>query len=101
MREENPIPTFSYLITELRRRFPNLGYLHMVEPGISGAVDQDLMADSNDFARAIWQPRPFIVAGRYTSETALHTAEEKGGLIAFGRWFVSNVSLDNAIWIGY
>ena len=39
MREENPVPTFTYLVTELVKRHPNLAYLHVVEPGLAGATD--------------------------------------------------------------
>ena len=35
--------------------------------------------------------RVFISAGGYTRETALRTAENKGGLIAFGRLYIPNV----------
>ncbi|KAF8414782.1 hypothetical protein L210DRAFT_3466086, partial [Boletus edulis BED1] len=35
-----------------------------------------------------------ISAGGYTRQTALRTAEDKEGLIAFGRLYISNVSED-------
>ncbi|KAF9022976.1 FMN-linked oxidoreductase [Hymenopellis radicata] len=97
MRMENPIPTFTYLVTQLRERHPDLAFLHVVEPRVSGSADADaaLVAetDSNDFLRAIWAPRPFISAGRYTRASAMETADEKGDLIAFGRYFISNPDL--------
>ena len=42
--------------------------------------------------REIWYPRPLISAGGYTRDHALEVAETKGDLIAFGRYFISNVS---------
>ena len=48
---------------------------------------------SNDFLRRIWHPRPLIVAGGYSPEAAYEVAEAEGDLIAFGRYFISNVSL--------
>lgn len=30
----NPIPTDSYIISELAKRHPELAYIHMIEPGI-------------------------------------------------------------------
>lgn len=49
---------------------------------------------SNDFIREIWRPRPLISAGGYNRELALKVAETKGDLIAFGRFFISNVRAD-------
>lgn len=98
MREKDPIPTFSYLIQQLHDRFPDLAYLHLVEPRIKG--DHDAKAketdasqeDSNDFARTIWGERPLIVAGGFSPKMAADKVEKDGGLVAFGRWYISNVS---------
>lgn len=94
----DPRPTFAYLATALRDNHPKLAYLHVTEPRVAGNVDvahsQD---DDNDFLRQIWnggeggEERIFISAGGYTRETALRTAEDKGGLIAFGRLYIPNV----------
>ncbi|KAI9065374.1 NADH:flavin oxidoreductase/NADH oxidase [Trametes sanguinea] len=94
MRMGDPIPTFSYLVTRLRETFPDLSYLHVVEPGVGGGSDIGIeKEDSNDFIRDIWLPRPLISAGRYTRETAIQCAEQTGELIAFGRLFISNPDL--------
>ncbi|KAI0780587.1 NADH:flavin oxidoreductase/NADH oxidase [Trametes elegans] len=94
MRMEDPIPTFSHLITRLREQFPGFAYLHVVEPGILGPFDAEhRKGDSNDFARELWLPRPLISAGRYTRESAIARAEKTGELIAFGRLFISNPDL--------
>ncbi|EJF60200.1 NADH:flavin oxidoreductase/NADH oxidase [Dichomitus squalens] len=94
MREENPVPTFTYLVSELVRRHPNLAYLHVVEPGLAGASDIDAReGESNDFLRKIWAPRPYIAAGRFTRESAMKLADETGDLIAFGRRFIPNPDL--------
>ena len=50
-------------------------------------------AQSNDFLREIWSPRPLISAGGYTRELALEVAETKGDIIGVGRLFISNVRL--------
>ena len=39
MEEIDPIPQYSYLVSELAKRHSNLAYLHLVEPRI--LVDQD------------------------------------------------------------
>jgi NADPH2 dehydrogenase len=91
----DPKPQFSYLVSQLLDY--KLAYLHVVEPGIGGVVDADIPLNSdNDFLREIWceegDDRVFISAGGYTRQTAIKTTEEKGGMVAFGRLFIPNVS---------
>lgn len=94
MREKDPISTFQDVISQVASRYPNLSYIHLVEPVIAGdkTKDQQDSGDNNDFARKIWQPRPLIVAGGHTPESGKQVAEEKGGLVAYGRLFIANVS---------
>ncbi len=94
MGMQDPIPTFSYFVSEIKRRHPDLAYLHVVEPRV--AVDRSRKAsalESNDFIHRIWAPKPLISADGYTRESAMQTADRKGDIIAFGRYFISNVSL--------
>ncbi|CAE6493698.1 unnamed protein product [Rhizoctonia solani] len=106
MRMKNPIPTFAYLVSEIAQRHPELAYLHFIEPvasGASGAEDQSRDRDpvnawpgqftSNDFARVIWQPRPFFVAGGFKPESAFIEAETKDACVVMGRYFISNASI--------
>ena len=72
-----------------------MAYIHVVEPRIAGSQDDDPVhsSDSNDTLREIWAPRPFICAGGFTTpEKVLQTVEEKDGLVAMGRYYISNVS---------
>ena len=39
MRMEDPIPTFTYLVSKALERHPDLAYLSIVEPGVGGASD--------------------------------------------------------------
>jgi hypothetical protein len=99
MRMKDPLPTFSYLISEIKRRWPDLAYIHVIEPRqnevyagvISVPVD---ISGTNDPFRDIWAPRPFISCGAYADdrESGIMTAEEKGDIIAYGRPFIANVS---------
>ncbi|KAI9572308.1 hypothetical protein HD554DRAFT_1669777 [Boletus coccyginus] len=98
----DPRPTFAYLAIALRDKHPKLAYLHVTEPRIGGGMDVDIALHAegdNDFLREIWnggeggEERAFISAGGYSRETALRTAEDKGGLIAFGRFYISNPDL--------
>ena len=91
MKMPEPRPAFAYLATALRDKHPKLAYLRVVE---SRVIDAD---EENEFLRDIWnggegKERVFISAGGYTRDTALRTAEDKGGLVAFGCQHISNAS---------
>jgi len=91
MRMEDPYPTFSYFVNELRRRQPDLAYLHVTEP------HADDEGASNDFLRQIWASRPFISASGYTPATGLAHADRTGDLVAYGRHFIANPDLPERI----
>ncbi|KAI0673191.1 NADH:flavin oxidoreductase/NADH oxidase [Trametes maxima] len=94
MRMPDPVPTFEYLVSRLVADHPDLAFLHVVEPGVSGSSDMvPQSGESNEFIRKLWYPRPLVSAGGYTRERALQVAEESGQLVAFGRMFVSNPDL--------
>ncbi|ETW82310.1 hypothetical protein HETIRDRAFT_427371 [Heterobasidion irregulare TC 32-1] len=96
MRMPDPIPTFSALATRLRDSYPDLAFLHVVEPRIAGGLDSTAPVDdeeSNDFLREIWGTKPYLAAGGFTRDTAIETVEQKGGLVVFGRHFISNPDL--------
>lgn len=38
----DPIPTFSYIVSRLAKDHPNLGYLHVINGGFSGDVDDEV-----------------------------------------------------------
>ncbi|KAJ7656308.1 hypothetical protein DFH06DRAFT_1091202 [Mycena polygramma] len=95
MHWKHPKPAYEHLVTELRGRYPDFAYLHIVEPRADGSETRDVIPDgySNDFIRDIWGDRPLISAGGYDREIALKTADEKGDLIAFSRKFIGNPDL--------
>ncbi|SJL10816.1 related to NADH:flavin oxidoreductase/12-oxophytodienoate reductase [Armillaria ostoyae] len=97
MRMEDPIPTFSYLTTRVKELYPDFAFIHVVEARVDGFTDlspEDIKEfETNDFIRKIWAPKPLISAGGYTRESGMETAEEKGDLIAYGRWYISNPDL--------
>jgi NADPH2 dehydrogenase len=98
MRMEDPVPQFSYFIAQLAELHPSLAYIHLVEPGVdkltTGFAPEDnvLETDTNDPFRKIWAPRPFISCGNYVRDSAIDVAERKGDIVAFGRYFITNVS---------
>ena len=93
MRMEDPKPTFAYLVSQAKVRFPDLAYLHAVEPRIAGDGDHNPdEGDSNEFLRKIWGEKVYIAAGGFSPQMAAETVEAKGGLVAFGRHYIANVS---------
>ena len=99
MHMKDPQPTFAYFVSELREMHPRLAYLHVTEPRVAAHDDREAVhGESNDFLRKIWKTKEsqangsmYISAGGYTLQRALEDAEKKGDLIAFGRYFTSNV----------
>ncbi|KAJ7700171.1 NADH:flavin oxidoreductase/NADH oxidase [Mycena olivaceomarginata] len=94
----DPIPTFSYIISQLAAHHPTLAYIHLVEPRISGntTCDADKIEkhESNDVLCALWAPRPVVRAGGYSREGAIKAAEgREKTLVAFGRFYISNPDL--------
>lgn len=90
------VPVFTALVNAVKERYPKLAYLHIVEPRVLGLYDRKEGApegESNDFVRDILKGTeiPLISAGGYTTESAVETADQKGDLIAFGRYYISNV----------
>lgn len=94
----DPKPTFSYLIESIKSRHPNFAYIHLTEPIIAGDKTKtpETSDGTNDFAKAIWLPRPLFLAGGLSAEKAKEMAEEEGVVLAFGRFFISNVSARSA-----
>ena len=93
----DPIPQFSYLISELAKRHPNLAYVHAIESRISGNDDIEPFAKMDPLIEA-WGNRVFLHAGGYEAESALAVAEENDKtLIVMRRYFISNPDLPRRI----
>ncbi|KAJ3764415.1 hypothetical protein EV360DRAFT_31639 [Lentinula raphanica] len=88
MGMKDPIPTFTYIISQLKEKHPDLAYLHLIQ---SRALDDP--KESNETFFDAWLPRPLVVADGFTRDTALKLAEREGLLVAFGRQFISNPDL--------
>ena len=88
----DPKPTFAYFVSQAKERFPDLAYLHATEPRVIGPEDHECGdLESNESLRGIWGDKTFIASGGYTPQNAVETANTLGGLIAFGRHYISNV----------
>ncbi|KAF9517791.1 hypothetical protein BS47DRAFT_1313837 [Hydnum rufescens UP504] len=104
MRMLDPLPTYIHLVKSLTTAFPNLAYISLIEPDISGDTDTlgKSTTDTNEPLREIWAPRPVILGGGFTNkiDLAVKKANEKGVLILFGRAFVANPDLPERIQLG-
>ncbi|KAF9020121.1 NADH:flavin oxidoreductase/NADH oxidase [Hymenopellis radicata] len=81
MRMKDPVPTFSYLASQLKERHPDLAYLHA----------ETETHEEIQFLRKIWSPKKFISAGGFKKGSAETLADEADNyLVAFGRHFLAN-----------
>ncbi|TFK79093.1 NADH:flavin oxidoreductase/NADH oxidase [Polyporus arcularius HHB13444] len=92
MRMNDPIPTFSYLVEQLKARHPDLAYIHVIA---SGAIFSKGPEDPSQefFIQDIWAPRPAITTGGYDRESGIKVAEETGQLVGYARAFSANPDL--------
>jgi NADPH2 dehydrogenase len=97
MGMKDPLPTFAAFVERIRDAHPNFAYIHVMEkldgPDMNPVHPHDAnSAGPNDVLRKIWGERPYIAAGGFHRVSANSTVEKHGGLIAFGRHFIANVS---------
>jgi len=99
MKMDDPIPQFRYFISQLAARHPDMAYIHVIEPRVSGDQHIPESAEENlDFAREAWKKtgKPFLAAGGFDRDKAFEMMSMEGmdtTLIAFGRWFLANPDL--------
>lgn len=89
------VSTFEHLVTSVKEKYPDLAYLHVIEPRVQPSAGEMVIkptTESNDFVRDIWGAESYIAAGGFNREEAIETADKKGGLVALGRFFIANVS---------
>lgn len=97
MRMADPLPTFEYLVAELKKF--GLAYLHLVEGRISGQSDTDVReGETNTSLVRIWDnSSPVLLAGGFTPESAREvvdsTYRDYDVVVVFGRHFIANPDL--------
>ncbi|CAE6528783.1 unnamed protein product [Rhizoctonia solani] len=92
MGMQDPIPTYSYVVKELARRHSDLAYIHFIESRMDENPVE--LGYSNDFARELWSPRPFLNAGGYNAESAQEAVDKfENNAVVFDRYFISNPDL--------
>src|SRR5579863_7645460 len=96
MRMPDPVPTFTEVVTRIRDDHPDFAYIHVLEPTThhrpAGESETGKNNDSNKFLRDVWGDRPYIANYDLERDSALELVEKEGGLVSFGRHFISNVS---------
>ncbi|KAL9657306.1 hypothetical protein ABK040_011526 [Willaertia magna] len=92
--DSNPNTTYAEAVKELSKY--KLGYLHLVEPRVSGGLEEtknDPVVVTKEL-RVLYNNGPIISAGGFKREEAINTVEEgTADMIAFGRYFISNPDL--------
>jgi len=93
----DPVPTFSEVVTRIRDDHPGFAYIHVLEPTADYRPKEQsgkgIEGESNKFLRDIWGDRPYIANYGFERDSAIETVEREGGLISFGRHFISNPDL--------
>ncbi|KAI0027625.1 NADH:flavin oxidoreductase/NADH oxidase [Vararia minispora EC-137] len=93
----DPIPTFSSIVSHIRDAYPEMAYIHVVEPDEEGKRVElgggQQVIHSNDFIRKLWLPRPLICTNGFERDTAIKAAEMDGVLVGFARKYLANPDL--------
>lgn len=91
----DPIPTFAKLVTHIRDSYPDFAYIHVLEGTVIVPTEAGgtVTRPSTKFLRDIWGDRPYITNAGYERDTAIEVVEKEGGLVSFGRYFISNPDL--------
>jgi 12-oxophytodienoic acid reductase len=99
--DETPVETHLGMIEKLIEAGPP-AYIHCVEPRCAGNDDIDPgNHDLGVFEEATKGKTVFMRAGGYTPEMAKKALEEnKGDIIAFGRWFLANPDFVERVRLG-
>ena len=94
----DPLPTFAEVIRRIRVGYPDFAYIHVLEPTTHHTLPKPdgegkTGKDSNKLLRDIWGDGPYITNSDFGRDSAIEVVEKEGGLVSFGRHFISNVSI--------
>jgi NADPH2 dehydrogenase len=95
MRMPDPLATFAEVVRRIRVGYPDFAYLHIVEPTTHHRPDGEGDTGNKDSSkplRDIWGDGVYIANSDFGRDSAIEVVEKEGGLISFGRHFISNVS---------
>ena len=87
--------TFPLLAKQIKTRYPDLSYLHLIEPRAAG--DGDAEAKEGDSLRTVtdvWAPKVVLIAGGHGKDGAERVCTDYENSVAvFGRYFIRNPDL--------
>jgi NADPH2 dehydrogenase len=92
MGMKDPLPTFAAYVERIRDAHPNVAYIHVIEERAEADPSDANGPNPSDLLRKTWGDRPYVAAGGFDRASANGTVEKHGGLVAFGRHFIANVS---------
>jgi NADPH2 dehydrogenase len=97
MRMPDPLPTFAEVVKRIRVGYPDFAYIHVLEPTTHHSHPKpdgegEKAKDSNKLLRDIWGDGAYITNSDFGRDSAIEVVEKEGGLVSFGRHFISNVS---------
>lgn len=82
-----------FMIKKIKEKFPNLAYLHAIEPRQYWNGHEHITQEKNTLIYKNLWGNPFITAGGHDRDSAIQMAEQENTLVAFGRYFLSNPDL--------
>jgi NADPH2 dehydrogenase len=91
----DPLPTFAEVVKRIRVGYPDFAYLHIVEPTTHHRPEGESETGNKDSSkplRDIWGDGAYIANSDFGRDSAIELVENEGGLVSFGRHFISNVS---------
>jgi NADPH2 dehydrogenase len=94
----DPLPTFAEVVKRIRVGYPDFAYLHIIGPTTRQwhhRPDRDGNTGNKDSSkplRDIWGNGAYIANSDFGRDSAIELVEKEGGLVSFGRHFISNVS---------
>ncbi|EPX75161.1 NADPH dehydrogenase [Schizosaccharomyces octosporus yFS286] len=82
-----------YMVQQLRVKFKNLAYLHVIEPRAYWTGHQQILQEEGSLKyQKLWN-KPLLSAGGHDRDSALQLATQDNVLVAFGRYFLANPDL--------
>jgi N-ethylmaleimide reductase len=95
MADSDPATTFSQAARDLQAL--DIGYLHVIEPGVNGTLSAPASAHSPELASGSFRPMfsgAIIAVGGHTAQTgAARIQHHQADLIAYGQLFIANPDL--------
>ena len=96
------IPTFTGLVTRIRDNYPDFAHIHVVEGTdalLTGPKEPAERQSTRHPVRHLGRKAILhdIIIANYKPDTAIKVVEKEGGLVSFGRYFISNVDVGSHI----